>query len=282
MKSKIIYIAGLGHSGSTILDMSLGTLTGVVGLGELKTLMDDHSRDRHYTSVCSCGKKATDCIIWKDVPNLLAGKKSDHEKIEAILNMLREKFGEEIILVDSSKNSYAYLKYLHDRHDLRVIYLTRDVRSWSYSRHLSTGKPVLYYLFRWLLENLKLRAQLKRMGIAPLKAGYEELALFPEYVLKKIVEFTDLEYADSMLSPGLTNSHIISGNVARADAMKRMSWKYDARWMVSRRMMLFSPLFFLVHKMNRRFVFSQVNKGSMKDFYLFGTRRKEEISKSHN
>lgn len=280
--SKIIYIAGLGHSGSTILDMSLGTVSGVVGLGELKTLMDDHTRDRHYTSVCSCGKKATDCMIWKDVPTLLKGKKSDPDKIETILNLLRKNYGKEIILVDSSKNSYAYLKYLHDRHDLRVIYLTRDVRSWSYSRHLATGKPVLYYFFRWLLENLKLRSQLKKMGITPLKAGYEELALFPEYLLKRIAEFTDLEYADSMLSPGLTNSHIISGNVARADALKRMRWIYDARWMVSRRMMLLSPFFLLVHKMNRSFVFSQLNMGSIKDFYLFGTRRKEEISKTHN
>lgn len=282
MRSKIIYIAGLGHSGSTILDMSLGTVSGVVGLGELKALMDDHTRDRHYTSVCSCGKKATDCIIWKDVPNLLEGKKGDPEKIEAILNLLRKNFGKEIILVDSSKNSHAYLEYLHYHHDLRVIYLTRDARSWSYSRYLSTGKPVLYFVFRWLLENLKLLAQLRRMGITPLKAGYEELALFPEHVLKRIADFADLEYADSMLSPGLTNSHIISGNVARADAKKRMSWKYDARWMVSGRMMLLSPLFLLVHHMNRRLVFSQLNKGSIKDFYLFGTRRKEEISKTHN
>jgi hypothetical protein len=282
MRSKIIYIAGLGHSGSTILDMSLGTASGVVGLGELKTLMDDHTRDRHYTSLCSCGKKATDCIIWKDVPNLLEGKKGDPGKIEAILSLLRKKFGKDVILVDSSKNSYGYLEYLRVQHDLRVVYLTRDVRSWSYSRHLSTGKPVLYFVLRWLLENIKLLAQLKKMEIKPLKAGYEELALFPEHVLKRIAEFTGLEYVDSMLSPGMTNSHIISGNIARADAMKRMSWKYDARWMVSRRMMLLSPLLLLVHHMNQRLVFSQLNKGSIKDFHLFGTRRKEEISKTYN
>jgi len=54
--AKVIYIAGLGHSGSTILDMSLGTLPGVVGLGELKTLIDNQSRERHYSSLCSCGK----------------------------------------------------------------------------------------------------------------------------------------------------------------------------------------------------------------------------------
>ncbi len=282
MGSKIIYIAGLGHSGSTILDMSLGTLPGVIGLGELKTLMDDHTREKHYTSICSCGKKATECMIWKEVPVLLEGKQNDPEKIEAILDLLQKIYGERISLADSSKNSYAYLKYLHKNHDLRVIYLTRDIRSWSYSRHLSTGKPVIYFFLRWVLENIKLRSQIRKMGIRPMKAGYEELALFPEHVLKRIAAFTNLGYSDSMLTPGLTNSHIISGNVARADSMKRMHWRYDARWMLSRRILLLSPLFLFVHRMNRRLVFSQVNNRSIKDFYLFGTQRKNEISKTHN
>ncbi|MEX0982513.1 MAG: hypothetical protein WD577_07605 [Bacteroidales bacterium] len=282
MGSKIIYIAGLGHSGSTILDMSLGTLPGVVGLGELKTLMDDHTRERHYTSVCSCGDKATECIIWKEVPGLLTGKRNDPEKIEAMLDLLRKRYGNKITLADSSKNSYGYLKYLHEKHDLRVIYLTRDIRSWSYSRHLSTGKPVIYFLLRWVLENIKLRSQIRKMGIRPMKAGYEELALFPEHVLKRIAAFADLEYSESMLTPGLTNSHIISGNVARVDIMKRMHWRYDARWMLSPRIMLLSPLFLLLHRMNSKLVFSQVNRRSLKDFYMFGTQRKKEISETHN
>ncbi|MGM0649258.1 MAG: hypothetical protein ACQES1_01985 [Bacteroidota bacterium] len=282
MSSKIIYIAGLGHSGSTTLDMSLGTIHGVVGLGELKSLMDDHTRERHYTSVCSCGKKATDCVIWKAVPGVLKGKQNDPEKIEAILSLLKDNFGEKMTLVDSSKNSYAYLKYLNQKHDLRVIYLTRDVRSWSYSRHLATGKPVITFFLRWIFENLKLRSRIKKMGIKPLNAGYEELALFPEYVLPKIAEFAGEHYADSMLSLYKTNSHIISGNIARADKLKRVSWKYDARWMVSGRIMLLSPLFLLVQKMNRQLVYSLIHKKSIKDFYLFGTRRRKELCKTHN
>ncbi|MCF8227260.1 MAG: hypothetical protein K9J30_15395 [Bacteroidales bacterium] len=87
--SKIIYIAGFGHSGSTILDMSLGTLPGVIGLGELKTLMDDQSRDRHFTSVCSCGKKATECPVWKGVPALPKDKSGYTEKFETLLQHLK-------------------------------------------------------------------------------------------------------------------------------------------------------------------------------------------------
>ncbi len=282
MASKVIYIAGLGHSGSTMLDMSLGTLPGVVGLGELKSIMDEHSRNRHYTSVCSCGEKADDCVVWKEVPRLLEGKNDDPEKLEAVFDLLKRRFGTSLTVVDSSKNSYAYLKYLNETHDLYVIYLTRDVRSWSYSRHLATGKPVLYFFLRWYLENVKLRLRIQKMGIKPLNVGYEELSLFPEYVLPKIAEFTDLKYSESMLSTAMTNSHIISGNVARVDKLKRNSWKYDARWMVSRRIMLLSPLFLLVQNMNRRLVYSIIHKNSIKDFHLFGTRRRNDISKTHN
>ncbi|MFO7788963.1 MAG: hypothetical protein R6V32_00185, partial [Bacteroidales bacterium] len=87
---------------------------------------------------------------------------------------------------------------------------------------------------------------------------------------------------DSMLSLYKTNSHIISGNIARADKLKRVSWKYDARWMVSGRIMLLSPLFLLVQKMNRQLVYSLIHKKSIKDFYLFGTRRRKELCKTHN
>jgi hypothetical protein len=281
-KKRVIYIAGLGHSGSTILDMSLGTITGVVGLGELKTLLDEKSRERHYTSVCSCGKKATECDIWKEVPQLLEGKQGDHEKIEAVFTLLQQRYGDNCILTDSSKNSYAYLEYLKDNYDLRVIYLTRDIRSWSYSRHLSSGKPVIYYILRWGLENVKLLIRLRKMGIKQMHVGYEELALFPEHVLQRIAAYTGLEYSDTMLSPGKTKSHIISGNVARTDEMKKSSWKYDARWMLSRRILLLSPIFLLVYRMNRRLVFSQLDKGKIENFHLFGTRRKREYSQQYN
>ncbi len=282
VRKKVIYIAGLGHSGSTILDMSLGTLSGVVGLGELKTILDDHSRDIHYKSICSCGKKASDCLIWKEVPQLLEGKSDDREKIDAIIKLLQVKFDDNCILTDSSKNSYAYLQYLNKKYDLRVIYLTRDVRSWSYSRHLSTGKPVIYYILRWVLENKKIRIRLRKMGIKAMNVGYEELALFPEHILKMIAAYSGLGYANTMLTPGMTNSHIISGNVARADELKKSCWKYDARWLLSRRMLMLSPIFLFIYRMNRRLVYSGLVNGKMEDFYMFGTRRKQEYNNKYN
>lgn len=262
--------------------MSLGTLPGVTGLGELKTILDGHTRNRHYTSVCSCGKIATDCPLWKEVPSLLSELKNDEEKIEAILSLLKRDVTGEIVLVDSSKNSYAYLKYLSENHDLKVIFLTRDVRSWSYSRHLSTNKPILYYLVRWILENIKLYRRITKMGIEVIRVGYEELALYPEYILKIITDSTGLSYSESVLKPELTRSHIISGNVARTDNQKKAGWHYDARWLLSRRIMIFSPLILLLNRWNRGFVYSNIKGATMEDFHLFGSKRKKELGRKFN
>ncbi|MDF1571404.1 MAG: hypothetical protein P1P82_07305 [Bacteroidales bacterium] len=280
--SKIIYIAGLGHSGSTLLDMSLGTLPGVIGLGELKTILDDRTRSNHYTSFCSCGKKAAECEIWSRVPDLFSGISSRVERIEAIHALLEKSYGRPIVMVDASKNSYSYLGELLRTHDVKVIFLTRDVRSWSYSRHLSTGRPVVYFVLRWVLENHKLRRRFRKMGIDPMWTGYEELSLYPELLMQKISDFCGLTYAHSMLHPDNTNSHIFSGNVARADPEKRSGWKYDARWMLSGRILLLSPLIVSLLRLHKKYVYSNVLHGAMKHFYLFGTARKKELDKKFN
>jgi hypothetical protein len=267
--SKIIYIAGLGHSGSTLLDMSFGTLSGVIGLGELKTIMDDKTRNKHYSSMCSCGKQAKECEVWKEIPNLIKNKSGYAEKIEAILEFLKNLYGKDIAIVDSSKNSYPYIEYLKDNHDLQLIFLTRDIRSWSYSRHLSSGKTVLYFIFRWYFENLKLLTRIKDMGAKISTVGYEELSLYPEQVLRGLTAEAGLKYDDRMLQPGLTQSHIISGNIARVDSEKRKKWVYDARWFTSIRVLLNAPVYLLFYRINRKLVYSRVRQNSVNDFFLF-------------
>jgi len=60
MRKKIIYIAGYGRSGSTILDMILGATDNVVGAGEL-TYIYDELKSGHS---CSCGQLLVDCDVW--------------------------------------------------------------------------------------------------------------------------------------------------------------------------------------------------------------------------
>jgi hypothetical protein len=216
------------------------------------------------------------------VPDLFSSISNYTSRIEALQDHLETLFGSQKVLVDASKNSYPYLGELQRTQELKVIFLTRDIRSWSYSRHLSTGKPVLYFALRWVLENMKLRNRIRKMGIHPMWVGYEELSLYPEYILPKIAEFCGQEYNTDMLQPGKTSSHIISGNVARTDPEKRSGWKYDTRWMLSRRILSLSPLFICLQRIHKKFVYSHVARGGMKNFFLFGSVRKEELNKKFN
>jgi len=64
--------------------------------------------------------------------------------------------------------------------------LTRDYRSWIYSRHSEKKGLALKWSLRWFAENKKIENRLKKMGLDIFYVGYEELCLYPEFILKKL------------------------------------------------------------------------------------------------
>jgi len=61
---KVIYILGSGRSGSTVLDMALGSMPGAVSTGELANLYVKTDFDQEY---CSCGNLLASCGFWRQV-----------------------------------------------------------------------------------------------------------------------------------------------------------------------------------------------------------------------
>lgn len=61
-----IYIAGRGHSGSTLLTILLGRHPQIASVGELANLSLQCFRDENtrWTGLCSCGQRPFDCPIW--------------------------------------------------------------------------------------------------------------------------------------------------------------------------------------------------------------------------
>lgn len=282
MKKKIIYIAGVGHSGSTILDMSLSCAENVIGLGEIKTLLDSETIESHLKSYCSCGKLATECEFWKDLKNVYDSTLSITENYDGLIGLFNHKFGENVSILDSSKNSYAYLSDLDKKHDLKVILLTRDFRSWIYSRSMTAKTNMLKNAFLWIALNVKIRKDLKKMGIKPIVIGYEELALYPEHILKVVSEKLGIPYSDAMLRIEKSKSHIISGNIARMDSEKNKKFIYDARWLVSSKVQFLSVLLFFLHRFNKNQVYSNLYDKKNNSFYIFGNKRREDLAKKYN
>lgn len=154
---KVIYISGNGHSGSTLLDIILGSSKRAFSAGELTFV----TRDSIFQEYCSCHSKIKDCDFWSKVIkrwqdisdiSLEDYKKLRHKyernktTIRVLLNSLfpsnefkvyckstyqlfkiiHEQSGKSII-IDSSKSPQRIL-ILKKHMDLKVIHLCRNAK----------------------------------------------------------------------------------------------------------------------------------------------------------
>jgi len=71
--SKLVYIVSSGHSGSTLLDMVIGSMPGVFSTGEVKylpwqlRLREKYEASVENLNVCSCLKPFNECEIWTKI-----------------------------------------------------------------------------------------------------------------------------------------------------------------------------------------------------------------------
>lgn len=70
--TKLIYIMGRGHSGSTLLDVVLGNSKDIESVGELVSAMS-----RIEKEICSCKEKMTRCPYWTSILSNFNNKYSD-------------------------------------------------------------------------------------------------------------------------------------------------------------------------------------------------------------
>ncbi len=170
MKKSIIYIAGEGHSGSTLLDIILGTPKNAFSAGELMFLPQKGIINNEY---CSCNKRVHECTIWHKVieewttkrklslehyikiqNNLSSNKKLIHtyrllqKPTKDVSSFLQDTISlYEIIfsttnsdvIIDSSKNPNRILILQKLGFDVTVIHLTRKFGGVlnSYKKRLS-------------------------------------------------------------------------------------------------------------------------------------------------
>jgi Sulfotransferase family len=160
---RVIYIAGAGRSGSTLLEGLLGNMGGVVSVGEIRFFWEYASAGNRR---CSCGSLLSDCVLWRAVLQHLRDQDVDVDRAAAAARRLdrtrqavRHRFcgcqpseygflrqataalyravSDHIggrTIVDSSKVP-SHLGLLRDLAglDLRVLHLVRDGRAVAYS-----------------------------------------------------------------------------------------------------------------------------------------------------
>lgn len=168
-RTRVLYIAGAGRSGSTLLDNILGQVDGYFAVGELRYLWQ---RGIVENRLCGCSRRFADCPVWTAVLDAAFG---DHDGVDSEIMIGHQRRGSRArhlplllatrhrphlltsrlggypdalarlypaiaevtasrVIVDSSKlPTYGYLLETIGSLDLYVVHLVRDPRATAYS-----------------------------------------------------------------------------------------------------------------------------------------------------
>ena len=178
----MLYIAGNGRSGSTLLDNILGQLTGFFSIGEVRQIWDEGIVENR---LCGCGEPVQECEIWSEVlsqmgsqgtldgqrigqlreqlaqtkqlaPMILSPQRYHQRSIAGLdefLDMTRKLYQTIAqvtqcnVIVDSSKwPTYSFLLSLLPEIDIYVLHMVRDPRacafSWGRDKEVEPGRPM--------------------------------------------------------------------------------------------------------------------------------------------
>lgn len=224
---KLIYIAGYGRSGSTLLDISLGEHPDIVGAGEIGEFTRRVWAENHY---CSCGSRVHSCPNWKKIFDSWAPEVADpigeylreQPGRESIIS-LRRMFGskdsrfssltrallEQIlrvsqrsVIVDSNKlPGRGFVLAATPGVEVYLVHLVRDPRAVVNSmmkpikQQVEAGvqkdlkpKPLLHTALRWLVVNLAAEALAARLGPKrTVRVRYEDFVSNPRASLSRVL-----------------------------------------------------------------------------------------------
>ena len=191
----VVYIAGDGRSGSTLLDRLIGVYPKVFSCGELGNLLQSTTSSEQF---CACGAHARDCGFWTSVLARWSASVPDftereyrglQRRFERLRHLLRPGFRRELnienprfaryaeytrslfdavadlsgaeVIVDSSKSPARALALSRvPGIEVRMLHLVRDVRGVAYSlRKLQKPKPG-----EGLLTKMRRRSNLRFAG----------------------------------------------------------------------------------------------------------------------
>jgi len=243
----IVYIAGSGRSGSTLLDLLLSNHPQIESVGELSLLGEYWHRKK---GVCICGQHLSKCDFWGEVEKktglnfssvitnvgysrIIRGilnnvlpylnlqikyfKKSfkAYENIWKIYNTISE-LTDKPIISDSSKNALNFKYYwLHNPDKIKIILLHRDGRGVVNSL-LKHGVPSVRQATKiWINYVTRMKRMAKKIPTEKkINLKYEDFCRNPEEQLKLILNFLELDYSDveDLLILSKAGKHVVAGS----------------------------------------------------------------------
>lgn len=273
-KIKVIYIASLSHSGSTLLDYLLSFHKDIVGLGEVgSTIGTRQPLHGDADKICSCGLAPENCPVWSSYERTFdpsdRSEKTVSERNLNILHIARSTTGRSV-MIDSTKRmrgvrrTHALAK--DGQIEMKLVFLVRDARGWADSlarvalKEGGIRRPHFWYLFLWRKMNRELEKEIKKEGIPFFRVSYERLCFDTENTLNEIFSFVGVSQED--FRPNAKPcSHIAGGNPMKKEAISGFRLHYDDRFMRKYWLNLSLFLFPWIFKMNKRLVYPERKEG---------------------
>ena len=248
---KLIYIVGSGHSGSTLLDLLLGSHSDIESDGEIFSLPEffaSTSERPVAKRLCTCGSHVEACAYWQNIRKQLD---SSGEAIDLEINTNNQKDFEarnfkliatiletsgKSVFCDSSKAFSRLKRFLKSAlFNVTIVHLIRDGRAVSFSGQKKAarvaGKPECWHQYQdvyfkklrsWKRYNLKIHRRLKsEPGYIYLR--YEDLVANPRAKLTEILDQLKLPFEDQQLQFWQVGHHNLSGNRWRRQMNLEMS-----------------------------------------------------------
>jgi Sulfotransferase family len=166
--TRVLFLGGLGRSGTTVLERVLGGLPGACSAGELVHLWQRGVLD---DELCGCGEPFSRCSFWTEVgqrafggwdpelatrmlelrsrvdrtrhvpmlalPRLAGRRRADHVEYTSVYTRLyraiTEVSGAPVVIDSSKHSSLAFCLRTAPQIDLRVVHVVRDSRGVAYS-----------------------------------------------------------------------------------------------------------------------------------------------------
>ncbi|MFC1662958.1 hypothetical protein ACFL04_02190 [Patescibacteria group bacterium] len=262
-KIKVIYISGLGRSGSTLLDIIISTSPNVFSVGEIYRYNEYKNDDR----LCSCGKNMTHCNFWsriitRDIRIVNRANLKNYLTILRYLYFSKKKIGQlsspenylllnqiqnnlppnTDFILDSSKELGRLIELVNDnRLEVYNIHIVRDGRGTanSFNKMVEGKKPKNYFisLLKWIFVNKLIFRYLRLSQVKSLVISYDQFCENPNKYLKTIGSFIDIVIPDNYPEIiRLMDYHNLGGNrLARTEKRKEFSQiKKDDNWKINK------------------------------------------------
>jgi hypothetical protein len=255
-KIKLLYIAGSGRSGTTVLARLFGEMDGFVNVGEAARYLFDAPMQRKHVP-CGCGQPVSQCEFWKDkvkaIPSELVDQGGALVRMRKFLSLLTASRGTKApkryqlildaitavyrkvaretrckVIVDSSKNpANALLVGLAPGIELHVLHVVRNphnvVASWTKKKGYLATHPARKVIAWWwsynvLSELLKLKAHSYQL------LRYEDFVRDPSGCLQRAAAaVVDVAPSTNFLQGGEASvgmQHVLAGNPDKLDSGK--------------------------------------------------------------